>query len=413
MIEELSIRHFKSVEAADIAFEDVTVFVGNNGAGKSNVVDAMRFLRDAAVNGLDRAFSDRHGLESIRQWSPTRPYRITSEVTFTELEFFGKYQVAFDSAKGSYQIFQEDLETRDLMEDFAEDPETNEVERTTFWRRFIVRRDKDGKIVRRTSTERRDESKTFDPNDAFFRFPRDEEAETLKAEALDELLVNQRSRWEYAGIRRRITDFQAYSIYPNTLRVPQEPSNETYLTSDGRNLTSVFKRMRRTKAGLDSINQITNALKAILPGLEQISVLSVGGYLVPQFHLVESNDRHHKANASQMSDGTLRVLGLLTALYQVPRPAVIVLEEPEQTVNPGILAVLAESIKEVSRSAQVIITTHSPHLLDQFAPEQIRAVDLDDGHTRISPVGPTQMSVVHDRLFTLGELLVSEGLHGE
>ncbi len=170
--------------------------------------------------------------------------------------------------------------------------------------------------------------------------------------------------------------------------------------------------MRRTTRGVEAIDQITTALKAILPSLETISILSVGGYLVPQFHIKEASGKTHKFNVAQMSDGTLRVLGLLTALYQQPKPGIIVLEEPEQTVNPAIMEVLADSIKEVSQTSQVIVTTHSPHLLDQFDPKQIRAVDMVDGHTQVSPVGPMQMGVVHDRLFSLGELLVSEGLHG-
>ena len=170
--------------------------------------------------------------------------------------------------------------------------------------------------------------------------------------------------------------------------------------------------MRRTTGGMEAIEQITTAMRSILPGLETISILSVGGYLVPQFHMKEAGGKTHKFNVAQMSDGTLRVLGLLTALYQRPKPEIIVLEEPEQTVNPAIMEVLADSIKEASGTCQVIVTTHSPHLLDQFDPEQIRAVDMVDGRTQVSRVGPTQMGVVHDRLFSLGELLVSEGLHG-
>ena len=185
------------------------------------------------------------------------------------------------------------------------------------------------------------------------------------------------------------------------------------MASEGRNLASVFKRMRRTKRGLEALSQIVDAMRSILPNLDKISILSVGGYLVPQFHMIEPSGKSHTFNVSQMSDGTLRMLGLLTALYQQPRPAVIALEEPEQTVNPGILTVLADAIKEVSRRTQVIVTTHSPNLLDQFAPDQVRAVELRGALTTIAIVSSTQMSVVKDRLFTLGELLVSEGIHAQ
>jgi predicted ATPase len=169
--------------------------------------------------------------------------------------------------------------------------------------------------------------------------------------------------------------------------------------------------MRRTKRGSEAISQIVDAMKLILPNLERISILNVGGFLVPQFHVAEVGGRSHTFNVAQMSDGTLRVLGLLTALYQEPRPAIIALEEPEQTVNPGVLTVLADCIKEVSRRSQVIVTTHSPNLLDQFEPADVRTVELVGSKTRVGQVGTTQLGAVRDRLFTLGELMVAEGLH--
>jgi hypothetical protein len=169
--------------------------------------------------------------------------------------------------------------------------------------------------------------------------------------------------------------------------------------------------MRKTKRGIEALGLVTEALKAIHPHLERISILSVGGYLVPQFHMLEPSGKRHIFNVSQMSDGTLRVLGLLVALYQEPRPAVIALEEPEQTVNPAILSVMADAIKEISKRSQVLVTTHSPHLLDQFDPSDIRSVELHEGKTIVGLVNSIQIGVVRDRLFSLGELLVSEGLH--
>jgi predicted ATPase len=244
-------------------------------------------------------------------------------------------------------------------------------------------------------------------------FDRKPNKRKLKISQSDELFLNLRAHvWEFGSLRSRLSGFQAYSIFPNTLRIPQDPSNETFLAPEGRNLASVFKRMRRTPQGTAAINQITEAMQSLMPNLERISVLTVGGFLVLQFHVIEPTGKRHIFNVSQLSDGTLRVLGLLTALYQVPKPAIIALEEPEQTVNPGILTVLADSIKEVSRRTQVLVTTHSPNLLDQFVPETVKTVELSGGRTRVDNVNARQIEVVKERLFSLGELLTSEGLHG-
>jgi predicted ATPase len=411
MFKSLQIRHFKSIERADIELGYINIFVGNNGSGKSNIVDAVRFLKEMASNGLDRAVSDRHGIESVRQWSPTRPYIIMLGATVERGEFRGEYEVAVESAKGLFQVVRETAILEDV-DDFAYELQGQETETRTY-QHVKLSRDKAGdvSIVRNSLNLNADEERpdsysvTWDPRTTHAQ-------NTYRLEANDEVMMNQRPAFgDVMPLRRTLSDFQAYSIYPNTLRSPQEPSSDTFLSPEGRNLGSVIKRMRKTKRGVDALGLVTEALKSIHPNLERISILSVGGYLVPQFHMLEPSGKRHIFNVSQMSDGTLRVLGLLVALYQEPRPAVIALEEPEQTVNPAILSVIADAIKEVSKRSQILVTTHSPHLLDQFDPADIRSVELQEGKTIVGPVNPIQIGAVRDRLFSLGELLVSEGLH--
>jgi predicted ATPase len=421
MLKKIIIHHFKSLENIDIDFSNITVFVGNNASGKSNIIDAIRFVRDAFMNGLDRAFGDRHGIESVRQWSPTRPYRISFTLLFDEGSGFrGKYFFAIDSARSDFRIFREEAEIiqHDPEHVAEENDETGELEfteRDRYKKQLLIRDNKNTVSLTQWNfypdidTSRSSVDLFCQYPDSFDKKP---ERRSYKLSQADELALNLRGHsYELAALRPRLASFQAYSIFPNTLRAPQEPSNETYLAPEGRNLASVFKRMRRTSQGTDAIGQITEAMQSIMPNLERISVLTLGGFLVPQFHVLEPSGRRHIFNVSQLSDGTLRVLGLLTALYQVPKPAIIALEEPEQTVNPGILTVLADSIKEVSKRTQVLVTTHSPNLLDQFPAEVVKTVEWSEGRTTVNKVSSQQIEVVKERLFTLGELLTSEGLH--
>lgn len=94
---------------------------------------------------------------------------------------------------------------------------------------------------------------------------------------------------------------------------------------------------------------------------------------------------------ASVSDGTLRILAFLTALYDVSQPGLICFEEPENGIHPWLLNKLMQLLQTVStegisgKPAQIIITTHSPVLLNYVKPEQIRAVELDDkGQTKIS-----------------------------
>jgi predicted ATPase len=143
MLKKLTIHHFKSLENVEIDISNVTVLVGNNASGKSNVIDAIRFVKDAFTNGLDRAFGDRHGIESVRQWSPTRPYRLSFTLFFDEgTNFRGRYLFAIESARSEFRVVREEAEIYEHGKDYVEeeDEETGEsriTERHTIVKRFL------------------------------------------------------------------------------------------------------------------------------------------------------------------------------------------------------------------------------------------------------------------------------------
>ncbi len=381
MITHLKIQHYKSIEDLDLLLPDLAVFVGPNGTGKSNLIDAIRLIRDAAVSGLDHAVSERHGIDSIRQWSPRKPYNVTFEVFVETALGTGALSFTLASYRGNHQVRREQgLWTWDR-------PGNDSI---------FYQRDPEGRVSWL--------KKKADGDSNLSKF---------SAEQPDELFLRQLEARELRPLVDALASFEAYSIFPNVLRTPQKPSNDKRLASAGENLTSIFKDLTRSRrrAHGRARAEILGALRQVLPMLDSIRIQSLGGLMVPVFRVREPDGRVHDFNVSQISDGTLRVLGLLTALYQPSRPDVIAMEEPEQTVHPGVLAVLADAVKEVSTSSQVLVTTHSPELVDRFAPENVMAVDLEGTVTRVGPVSAHQRQAVKDRLFSLGELMSVEGLH--
>jgi predicted ATPase len=101
---------------------------------------------------------------------------------------------------------------------------------------------------------------------------------------------------------------------------------------------------------------------------------------------------------------------LLTALIQSPPPSLLAIEEPELAIHPGALTVIRDFIVEAQRHTQIILTTHSPELLDHFEADYIRVVHRAGDATRISPMDEDQRNAVRDSLATLGEVLRHEGL---
>jgi len=113
-----------------------------------------------------------------------------------------------------------------------------------------------------------------------------------------------------------------------------------------------------------------------------------------------------------MSDGTLRALGILLAVYQIPSPSVLVIEEPEASIHPGALSILLDLIRFASRSMQVVVTTHSPEVLDStwLADNNLRLVAWEDGTTIVSRVGEMAGQALKAHLMGAGELLRSNAL---
>ncbi len=110
------------------------------------------------------------------------------------------------------------------------------------------------------------------------------------------------------------------------------------------------------------------------------------------------------------------MLGILVALFQgdddtQKRVPLVGIEEPEIALHPGAVGALLDALRDAAHRTQVIITTHSPDLLEDkhLDVDSILAVEADDD-TVIARVDDASRSVVQDRLFTVGELLRSNQL---
>jgi predicted ATPase len=201
-------------------------------------------------------------------------------------------------------------------------------------------------------------------------------------------------------------------IFPNELRTPAVLDQDTQLTESGSNWASFIKALKRTAAGRTTLARIAEAMRCIFPDFLEVKVRAVGSYLVPHF-VFDKEKKSVEFDPLQLSDGTLRIFGLLLAIYQLPAPTLLVIEEPEHTVYPGALGVLVDAMREASEQTQIILTTHSPDLVHYFKPDEIRVATIENGHTRIAPICAPQRAAIDEHLMTAEEFMRAEGLQPE
>ena len=111
-------------------------------------------------------------------------------------------------------------------------------------------------------------------------------------------------------------------------------------------------------------------------------------------------------NASQLSDGTLRFICLATLLLQPHelQPATIIVDEPELGLHPYVITIFSEIVRQLSNEKQIMISTQSVELLNEFDAEDVIVVDRGNTGSEFSRLDPEQLKLWLDGDYTLGDL---------
>ena len=395
-------RNFRSMADTSVELDRLTVLVGPNAAGKSNVLDILRFIKDALRFDLEAAISLRHGPEAIQHQSGK------GQASEFELGL-----TAFEGGRhGGYTLDYHFVIAINVDGDFRVRQERVLVRPAPLGRSFEFRIE-DGKLLYPDSLFSDDIGTQVgsgkDPRDFnmselwLLRTVRIGLRHGWKSSESDEIPFQISQALDHFHFQMRQSRF--YHIFPNILREFRRVANANPLAEDASNLPSVLRTMK--KQGSGTISALRDSLSLLVPGVSDLDVDSAGGYLVVRLKH-GSGQNGTWIDLSQESDGTVRLLGLLVALYQRRNLSLIGIEEPELTVHPGAMAALADLLNEASLTSQVIVTTHSPDLIDCLtdyrAIEALRIVELVDGATAVRRVANSQIETVRKHLFSLGEL---------
>ena len=370
MIRSLAVSNYRSLGPdTHLEFERLSVLIGPNGSGKSNALDVLTFVRDAVLQGLPAAVSNRGGIDSVRRRSHGHPYNVAVQLSI---------QLDAGAADYAFEI------TGDRKEEYRVKSETVSV---------------------RTGKERHH----YERNGSAWQGPAGL-APRLDPQSLALTTLGGDTRFK--ALVDYLSQLTVYAIFPDVLREPQKFDATRPMKRHGENWVSILRELLKEPAK----DELIKGLAKLTGDIEDARVTSAAGYLVAEFKQ-EAKARHGKRwfDASQQSDGTLRVAGLLTALLQSPTLPVVGVEEPELTVHPGALPMLVDYLHQASELAQVLVTTHSPILLDvlDIDRDAVLVVNRTEGITRIQRVPPDRLEPVRKSLLRLGDLFISGDLQLE
>ncbi len=369
-IRQIQIQNYKSIERAVVDLEPFTVLVGPNGAGKSNFIDALAFVQDCLSQSVETAW-DRHGDSEI----PTRQQE--NSVSFG-------FRLLFDLSEL-------------IRVDYAFEILVQGVELTVNHERCVVQGSETGQAV-------------FEVVQGRF---------VQEIPGIRPLLASGRLALfaasavaEFRPVYEFLTSIRRYSIDLTQLRQWQKLDSGEVLKPDGSNAASVLSHLYGlSKQGQDEeerYRRLGSLLSHVVPGLLAVKPVSDGaGRATIQFLQELEANAPETFSSQEMSDGTLRVLGLLLALYQPHHPSVLLIEEPENHLHSPAVEILTQALLDAAHDQQVLITTHSADLLDfkEFSSQQIRVVSRGQGRTVVAPIAQSSRQAVVDRLSTPGELL--------
>ncbi len=353
-LECISIKGFKSIAGlTKLPLRAINVVIGPNGSGKSNFIGVFSFLHAIREGHLQDYVIKAGGAEKVLHFG--------SKVTQTL-----SIHIIFKDETNQYKIE-------------LQPTETDELAPTAEWIYYWNRQQ--------------------------YQHPYGESLERFGKEAAISRPLRGNKMATY--VRNHFDRWRLYHFHDTSASSPMKKTTDIndnrYLRPDGSNLAAFLYYLRlKHQTSYDSIYR---SVRLVAPFFDDFQLEPQK--LNPDKIRLEWRHRNSEAyfDVSSLSDGTLRFIALATLFLQPQsyQPSVILVDEPELGLHPYAITMLAALIKQASITKQVIISTQSPLLLDQFDPEDVLVADLMDGATQFTRLDSDRLTVWLEN-YSLGQL---------
>ncbi len=364
----IRLENWRNFTAVDAALENRVFIVGANASGKSNLLDAFRFLRDVARTeggGLQQAVAQRGGVSRLRSLSARASSDIVIDVELSDRDSYQwRYRLAFN--KGSNK--------NDLPHIMQE----------KVW-------GADGRVI-------------------LYRPDADDAADPVRRNQtlLEQVIANR----DFRDIADFFDAVAYLHVVPQIVRDTSRVFEGEMLAFGSDLLEQIAAKDARTQK--PRLKRIERAIQIAIPQLSNLRLKRDSRGIA---HLEGKYDHWRPRGAWQneqdFSDGTLRLIGLLWALQEGNDP--LLLEEPELSLHPGVVKELPQMIYSILRAPkqtirQVIISTHSKDLLSDPGIDANEVLLLSPSEEGTTIQRGADLADVHDQLdagFNLGEVVLS------
>lgn len=347
-IDRLQIKGFKSIQSLDIELKSMNVLIGSNGSGKSNFVSYFRMLSRLIEGRLATWVNQQGGADRILTFGVKNTDKLTSKINFQQ----NAYAFELSSTVDDRLIF---------------NYETGYFHNTNYAHLYSVG------LQAGLSESVLKESK----------------------EHIAQYCYEAISNW-------RIYHFHDTSDTAGMKRKGAVHDNK-YLRPDASNLAAFLYRLKHEHT--ECYESIIDTIRLAIPFFDDF-VLEPKTLPTEEMQirlLWRQTNSDYELWPSQLSDGSIRFICLVTALMQLEPPSTIIFDEPELGLHPYAITLLGALFRRASERMQVIISTQSVALLNQFNLDEIITVDRENGYSIFKRLDEEQFLAWLDE-YTIGEL---------
>ncbi|MBD2442924.1 AAA family ATPase [Dolichospermum sp. FACHB-1091] len=370
-------RNYKNLSLSQpVELEKLNIFIGSNGSGKSNFISCLKFLKDCLTTIPDESrgvssFEDavsKMGTDRILDNTVESPAVINFAYCFSQLLSNEQLPEKF-STMLTLNLFVDRKKNKvSLTKEFLfSGQDLNKLNSPPFYYYKFHDREVGKGAVSVYNLPGQNSGTHFEGLD---NIPTNALGLTILPRLLENSQYSPENTPAYRT-RRDLVEFisqwqfyNANNMELNQIRTsePKIGGSDIHLSISGDNLPLVLDNL--IEQDIDFEDSINQAMKSILPKTRRIRPIRSGRLsLTVEWYFEDTKEPFY---LSEMSDGTVRMLCWATILHSPLLPSLLVIDEPELGLHVSWMSILAEWIKQASRKTQIIITTHSPDLLDHF-----------------------------------------------